>query len=292
VITESHVGPYLAPGDDPARAIDLRAALEGPDVVLFSLNSSSYGVLAAQIGTLAIQDLVAATGRRLGEEEGRGPLAIVGVDEFSALGSDQLAALFARGREAGVCVMVATQELVDLERAARGLRDQILGNTTIKLVHRQDVPGSALLVSQMIGTEMVWEESRYIGSPFGVDTGRGTRRAVERFSVHPNVIKMLPRGQCVVIAKEPETSVRIVQVSPPARGAGGAGALSGPVARHVDRAAARPVQLAPARDVDPAPARHVDPAPAHDVDPAPARPVERAPAPTRRHARDRGPELG
>jgi hypothetical protein len=216
VVTESHVGPYLAPGDRGG-AIDLRRALSGPEVVLFSLNSSSYGVLAAQIGTLAVQDLVAAAGGRLAADRPGGIPAIVAVDEFSALGGDQLAALFARGREAGVSALVATQELVDLERASRGLRDQILGNTTLKIIHRQDVPESALMVAQMIGTEMVWEETRHIGAPFGYDTGRGTRRQVERFSVHPNTIKTLPAGRAVVMAKSPEASVEIVQVTPPAR---------------------------------------------------------------------------
>jgi type IV secretory pathway TraG/TraD family ATPase VirD4 len=215
VVTESHVGPYLTPGDR-GDAIDLRRALSGPEVVLFSLNSSSYGVLAAQIGTLAVQDLVAAAGGRLAADRPGGIPAIVAVDEFSALGGDQLAALFARGREAGVSALVATQELVDLERASRGLRDQILGNTTLKIVHRQDVPESALMVAQMIGTEMVWEETGHVGAPFGYDTGRGTRRQVERFSVHPNTIKTLPAGRAVVMAKSPEASVEIVQVTPPA----------------------------------------------------------------------------
>ncbi len=141
---------------------------------------------------------------------------MVAIDEFSALGGDQVAALFARGRAADLCALVATQELVDLERAARGLRDQILGNTTIKFVHRQDVPQSALTVAEMIGTEMVWEETRHLGAPFGYDTGRGTRRQVERFVVHPNEIKTLPRGEAVVIAKDPVASTRIVRVTPPA----------------------------------------------------------------------------
>ncbi len=65
VVTESHVGGYLQPGD-PARTIDVREALAGPEVVLFSLNSSSYGALAAQLGTLVVQDLVAAGGRPAG----------------------------------------------------------------------------------------------------------------------------------------------------------------------------------------------------------------------------------
>jgi len=54
-------GPFLMPGRG---GIDLRSALDGPEVVLFSLNSSRYGKLAAQLGTLAIQDLITATGDR------------------------------------------------------------------------------------------------------------------------------------------------------------------------------------------------------------------------------------
>ena len=72
MLSESHTGRFLSSdgagataaaagiGDQPP--IDLRRALEGGEVVLFSLNSSTYGKLAAQLGTLAIQDLVAAAG--------------------------------------------------------------------------------------------------------------------------------------------------------------------------------------------------------------------------------------
>ena len=66
--------------------------------------------------------------------------ALVGIDEFSALGSDNVGSLLARGREAGVSVLLATQELADLDRVARGLRDQVLGNTALKIAHRQEVP--------------------------------------------------------------------------------------------------------------------------------------------------------
>ncbi len=73
LLAESCAGPYLAPGGPPERAIDLRAGLEGGDVILFSLNASVYGKLAAQLGALAIQDLVSASGYRL--TDGAGPTA-------------------------------------------------------------------------------------------------------------------------------------------------------------------------------------------------------------------------
>jgi type IV secretory pathway TraG/TraD family ATPase VirD4 len=215
LITESQAGPYLGSvmGE---RAVDLRHALSGGDVVLFSLNSARYGELASQLGTLAIQDLVAATGHRL-LDPGRGPPATVGIDEFSALGSDNVISLLARCRESGVSVLLATQELADLDRAARGLRDQVLGSTAVKIVHRQDVPASARTVAQMAGTETVWEQSRHTTAHpvFGDrDTGRGTLRQAERFVVHPDKISSLPPGEAVVIAKVPRTSVHTVRVAP------------------------------------------------------------------------------
>jgi type IV secretory pathway TraG/TraD family ATPase VirD4 len=218
VLTESHTGTFLNPPADPRTPpIDLRGALVGPQVVVFSLNSSRYGKLAAQVGTLAVQDLVSASGE-LVERPAAEP-AIVGIDEFSALGADHVIALLARGRESGLCVLVATQELADLERAAHGLRDQVLGVTAVKIVHRQEVPASAQTIAQIAGTEEVWEETRQIGGRLlgGYDIGRGTRRRTERFVVHPNEIKTLRTGEAVVISKLRDARPRTVRVSPPRR---------------------------------------------------------------------------
>ncbi len=239
LLSESCAGPYLRPGG-AAETIDLRAGLEGGDVILFSLNSSVYGKLAAQLGTLAIQDLVSATGARFGGLEGAGapprpatgarfgglegagatpPPATVAIDEFSALDNDNLLALVARGREFGVRVLLATQEMADLERAGRGFADQVLGIVGVKIIHRQDVPASAETVAQMAGTERYWEETRQIRGPFsGGGAARGTRRLAERYVVHPNVIKRLEVGEAIVLTKLPRAEVRQVAVRrPPGR---------------------------------------------------------------------------
>jgi conjugal transfer pilus assembly protein TraD len=50
IVTESHTGDFLGGvADGGTGEIDLRAALSGDEVVLFSLNSSTYGKLAAQL---------------------------------------------------------------------------------------------------------------------------------------------------------------------------------------------------------------------------------------------------
>ena len=237
LLSESCAGPYLSPGGPGTPAIDLRAGLEGGDVILFSLNASVYGKLAAQLGALAIQDLVSASGYRLaGTQAWRGldtdrshgpgadrshgpgpeasrPPATVAIDEFSALGSDQVLALLARARESNISVLTATQEMADLQRAAPGFRDQVLGIVGVKIAHRQDVPESAEMIAKMAGTQWVWEETQHVRGLLNPGNGpRASRRQVERFLVHPNEIKTLPVGHAVALTKLPTSQVRRVRV--------------------------------------------------------------------------------
>ena len=295
ILTESHTGQYLSGVAAAGPAIDLRQALSGEEVVLFSLNASRYGKLAAQLGTLVIQDLVSAAGQRIEDATaGSGDLrtAFIGLDEFSALGADHMVALFARGREAGISGLAATQELVDLDRAAPGLRDQVLGNTAVKIFHRQDVPASAQLIAQLAGTERVWERTQQLGGRLlSYDTGRGTRRQVEQFIVHPNVIKTLAPGEAVLITKLPTARVQTVRVDPPraleagAPAAGssparGTGSSPSPERPHPAGARTEPLPQMGQQSTRPG-RRGGRPAPSRG--PAPA-----ADAP----ARSRGPELG
>ena len=164
-----------------AHAIDLRAALSGPEVVVFSLNSSRYGKLAAQIGTLAVQDLVAASGDRLLEpSSGRSiEQAVIGIDEFSALGSDHVVALLARGRESG---MPRARRHPGARRPRAGRaeasRTRCSASPRSRSSTARRCPSSALTIAQIAGTEEVWEETRQIGGRLlgGYGTGRGTRR--------------------------------------------------------------------------------------------------------------------
>lgn len=222
VLSESHTGPLLEPGS-PHQTLDLRRAMSGAEVVLFSLNSSTYGGLAAMLGTLAVQDLVSAAGARLTNGGARGLGAVVAIDEFSALHSDNVLALLARGREAGIGVLLATQELADLDRAGHGLRDQILGNTALKIAHRQDVPTSAESVARLAGTQRVWEQSyqrRSGGGPLG-DGGSPSlstsARIVERYRIEPEQVSTMGTGEALVVIKSPRASAHLTQIRRTAR---------------------------------------------------------------------------
>jgi conjugal transfer pilus assembly protein TraD len=226
VLSESHTGPLLEPGA-PEQTLDLRRAMRGGEVVVFSLNSSTYGGLASMLGTLAVQDLVSAAGARLTDGSGSGLGALVAIDEFSALHSDNVLALLARGREAGVGVLLATQELADLDRAGHGLRDQILGNTALKIAHRQDVPASAEQVARLAGTRRVWEESyqrRSAGGLFGAgalgadaNSVSTSARMVERYRIEPEQVSTMGTGEALVVIKSPHTSAHVTRIRQPPR---------------------------------------------------------------------------
>jgi type IV secretory pathway TraG/TraD family ATPase VirD4 len=215
VITESVAGPALSAGAD-APAIDLRHAFANAGVVAFSLNASTYGELAAHLGALVIQDLKTVSGALL-RDSGALP-AYVAVDEFSALGKDHLLALLARARSAGIRVVLATQELADLERAAEGFRDQVLGNTATKIAHRQEVPASAETLAAVAGTQQTWHRTHQTQGKLGPEeTGMGTKRLVEEYVVHPNILKTLRTGEAVLIRKHPKTDTRVIRVIPPTK---------------------------------------------------------------------------
>jgi type IV secretory pathway TraG/TraD family ATPase VirD4 len=74
------------------------------------------------------------------------------------------------------------------------------------------------MISDMIGTESVWDVTHNLQSPLGRRSpSRGTRRAVERPRVHPNEIKTLRTGEAVIITKTPEARATRLQITPPRR---------------------------------------------------------------------------
>ena len=79
---------------------------------------------------------------------------VVAIDEFSAIGAEFIARLFGRARSAGFSLILATQELADLQSGEQQqLRDQILGNLQTLIAHRQNVPASAELIANIAGTK-------------------------------------------------------------------------------------------------------------------------------------------
>ena len=115
-------------------------------------------------GALAIQDLVSASGYRLDgpvrpRPGRRPPSPSTSSPPWAATTSSPCWP--APASRASAC-SPATQEMADLQRAAPGFRDQVLGIVGVKIAHRQDVPESAEMIAKMAGTQWVWEETRHV----------------------------------------------------------------------------------------------------------------------------------
>ena len=146
---------------------------------------------------------------------------LVGLDEISALDGDQLLGLLSRAREAGMAILLSTQELADLARVDPLFADQVLANTNVKIVHRQDVPESAERLAGVLGTYQDWEHTYVERDALlalltrSVSPVVGTRRLVDKYVIHPNAFKGLVRGEAVVIRKHPQACVDVVAITPP-----------------------------------------------------------------------------
>ncbi len=94
---------------------------------------------------------------------------------------------------------------IDLKRISPEFTARLTGNTSTLYAFLQKNSESAEIISGMAGTRAVWKTTqqteRFLF--FEVNSGKGSRREVEEFVIHPNTIKSLQVGSCICIKKYP-----------------------------------------------------------------------------------------
>jgi type IV secretory pathway TraG/TraD family ATPase VirD4 len=205
IVVESDVGPWLDPEATDVESFDLLAALNERAVVYFGLEADSRPLLAQMLGGAIVLDLQTA----ISELQGRPVPSLVLIDEFSALAAGHIARLFGRARSAGVSLLLGTQELSDLRLpGSEHLLEQVLGNLTTLVAHRQVVPDSAELISRLSGTRGVWSTSWH-------HDGRVTRKRAHEHQLAAQDVTGLPRGHAAVIGLTGRTHAALTRVLPP-----------------------------------------------------------------------------
>jgi hypothetical protein len=205
IMAESDVGPWLDPQTPGATRLALLEAVRARAVVYFCLESDTRPLLAQMIGAAVVQDIqssVAALQRQ--------PIAtLVVIDEFSAVAAEQVVRLFARARSAGFSLLLGTQELSDLRPpGGERLLEQVLGNLSLLIAHRQVVPASAEMIAAVAGGRGAWRVSRRSD---GSTTRTRTREAV----LDADRVTRLRPGSAAVIVPGAMPGVRIAQVFSP-----------------------------------------------------------------------------
>jgi hypothetical protein len=209
ILAESDVGQWLDP--QAAQAVnaerfELLEAVRERAVVYFNLEADRRPLLTQMLGAAIVQDLQTTVAAL----QGRPIPTLVVIDEFSAIAPEHVSRLFARARSAGVSLLLGTQELSDLRLPGREqqLLDQVMGNLSTLISHRQVVPDSAALIARLAGTRGVWRSSHS-------SDGRSTRTRTREGVLDPNDITSLARGWAAVIVLSDGGRVRITHIFSP-----------------------------------------------------------------------------
>jgi type IV secretory pathway TraG/TraD family ATPase VirD4 len=170
--------------------------------VYFTLDSDSRPLLTQMLGAAIVQDLqttVAALQER--------PVpTLVLIDEFSALSVEHVVRLFGRARSAAVSIVLGTQELADLRLPGRErMLEQVMGNLSALVAHRQVLPDSCALVAGLAGTRGAWRTSRH-------SDGRSTRTRASEGVLGPERLMRLGPGAAAVTVLTRAADARIVRV--------------------------------------------------------------------------------
>lgn len=202
---------------DADNGLVLEDALEAGDVILFNLDAASDTDAARQLGNLAISDLVATMPRLAAKQWHVGKVRRIGwccVDEFSALGGTALKNLFERSRSYGLGVCLATQVGASLEEYGPSFKKSVMKNSNVKIYHNQGEDAEER--SNTWGTEKGWQETKQLFDDrdlLGTQTrasGQGSLREVDRYAVHPNLLRKLSPGEAyIAVGSEKPQRVKI-----------------------------------------------------------------------------------
>jgi hypothetical protein len=112
-------------------------------------------------------------------------------------------------------VVVAHQEISDLNRISPEFAGRLMGNTSTLYAFLQKRPESAEIIAGIAGTKTVREETyQHDGTwIFSRPTGMKSVKEVEAYATHPNVIKSLRVGYCVRVGKYPRARANLVKVN-------------------------------------------------------------------------------
>lgn len=205
ILSESDVGRWLDPQTPGVECFDLLEAVRARAVVYFNLESDSRPLLTQMLGAAIVQDLQSTVAAL----QGRPIPTLVVIDEFSAVAAEHVVRLFGRARSAGVSLLLCTQELSDLRLPGRErLLEQVMGNLSALIAHRQVVPASAGTIASLAGTRGAWRTSRH-------SDGRMTRTRTREGILDASEVMGLRVGWAAVIVLAHGGGVRFARIFSP-----------------------------------------------------------------------------
>jgi hypothetical protein len=204
-------------------SLDLVETMKSGKLLYILLDGQTYGETAVRFGQILLAELRSASGHIVSNlVKNKRPRFTVIIDEFSDLvSSGEMARVFTgflnRSRGSGIGVIIAHQSLGDFDDP--NTAKQVIDCTETLFSFVQKDPDTCETLSGIAGTKEHWETTEQIEGSFlpQTATGRGTRKWVHGFLIHPNTFKTLGIGEAVYVAKKPTRFglVRIHNLLPP-----------------------------------------------------------------------------
>ncbi|MBY0383846.1 type IV secretory system conjugative DNA transfer family protein, partial [bacterium] len=200
--------------------IDLFEAICQQKIVFLLLDSRTYGESSKALGKIILQDLKAASARVDNEipRDERKHFSVI-VDEFSDMATEDFVGFLDRARSSKIGVVVAHQEIADLSRVSPEFAKRLMNSTSTLFAFLQKLPDSSELIAGVAGTRKTREVTEQAETDwlFGDrKTGMKSIKEVDEFEIHPNVIRSLKVGECVMVQKYPSSKSAVVRVKPEA----------------------------------------------------------------------------
>ena len=184
------------------------------EILFIDLPTEGKSVQSSRLGALILQEISLLSGMRKRNPgiKSDKPFAVY-VDEFDAFATDPFISFLNKGRSSDFMIHLAHQTLSDLKKVSPTFEGQIMGNINNRFIFRLDVPEDAERLSKFFGTKTTIKYTSQTDG--GSATGRGSSREVQEFQIHPDVVKNLTTGECIVSIKTSKvlTTVKLPMVS-------------------------------------------------------------------------------
>ncbi len=208
----SNFGKFLK---DDRNGVNLFEAVNNQEIIFIFLDSRRYKASAKAIGRLIVQDVIATSARIDAEiPKTQRKLFTIMIDEFADLAQVDFVAFPDRARSSKMCLVLSHQEIADLNQVDEHFAKRLTANMQTLYAFLQSNPESADNIAARAGTRTVMKETERTTRMLFWDmpTGEKSLRETEEFNIHPNVIKSLPVGRCVVVKKYPTARSHVVDV--------------------------------------------------------------------------------
>ena len=189
-----------------APKIRLEDVFKKGQLAYFAVPVGHLQVLANPLGRMVISGLLSVAADRQRAHPKPGPATVI-LDEFAEFATPVFASFVATVGSAKMRTILSHQDLGQLKRVegmdAEAFESVVFNNTSgCKVCFRTPDPEDAEFWSKMLGTHTTTRDTERVERGLGGSskTGSLSQRMVERFKIHPNLLKWMEPGTALVMA--------------------------------------------------------------------------------------------